>query len=230
MGWNPFGGGDADEYLKKTEQMLNQYYSPYTNAGQNAIPILENQYAMMLQDPAAIQQLLGGSYQQSPGYQYQYDQAMNGQNAAAAAGGMLGTPAHQQQAAGVAAGEANKDYWNYYGANEDLYKQGITGNQNLYNGGLNATNSLTQGLSNVYGSQANLSASQNQMLNQMLASGIGAAGYAFGGPAGGMAASGATNAMGLGGNSGGMPSGWMGTSSGQNSYINPYQFSGGIGG
>lgn len=211
MSWyNPFSWGeedssteDAQAYLAQMEPMLHQYYDPYVQMGQRAMPTLEEQYGMLVNDPAAMQTMLGAGYTQSPGYEYQYDTAMNAGNQALSAGGMLGTPAAQTQMMGTAQGLANEDYWNYYNQNAKLYGMGLSGTQGLFDTGYNATNQLTGGLGNLYGSQANMAyankQSQDQMLASLLGAGVGAAGYALGGPAGGMAATGATKAMGLGG-------------------------------
>lgn len=164
-----FGGDDPNDAIKEYMAMLEENYRPYTEAGERAIPQLEEQYMRLLNDPNAVQQLLGGQYQQSPGYQYQYDSAMNAQNSAAAAGGGLGTQAHQTNAAKTAAGITNQDYWNYYNANSNLYGKGLSGTQGLYAGGLNATNSLSQGLGSAYGAQSSLAGANKQRYEGELA-------------------------------------------------------------
>lgn len=202
MSWyNPLSWGgssgssdsEAQEYLAKIEPMLHQYYDPYVNMGQRTMGTLENEYNQLINDPASIQRMLGEGYTQSPGYQYAYEQEMNALNQSLAAGGMLGTPTAQNQSMEAAQGIASQDYWQYYGANSDLYNTGLSGTSHLFDTGFNATNQLAGGLSNVYGSQANLAYAGNQSQDEMLASllgaGIGAAGYAFGGPVGGAAAS-----------------------------------------
>jgi hypothetical protein len=208
MAWyNPFSWGGSDNsmedvqgYLSQMGPMLEEQYGPYRQAGMEALPTLQNQYAMLLQNPQAMQALLGGGYEKSPGYQFQYDEAMNAANQAAAAGGLLGTSGHQRQAAGLAQGLANQDYWNSYGANERLFGQGLAGTQGLFGTGFDATNQLASGLGSMYGNQANLAysnmQSQNDMLASLLGAGIGAAGYALGGPVGGMAGNAAGKALG----------------------------------
>lgn len=211
--WNPFSWGqedeeDAQKYLGMMEPMLNETYDPYIQYGQRAMPTLEQQMMLLTQNPAAVQQQLGGGYNQSPGYQWQYDQAMNGANQAAAAGGMLGTNAHQQQAANTATGLANQDYWNYYNQNANLYNTGLQGLGAQNTMGYNAANQKAGGLGSLYGNQANLAyangQSNDQMFSSLLGAGIGAAGYALGGPVGGMAAT--SMASGLGGSNPQMPS------------------------
>lgn len=176
-----FGGNDdsydqASEYLNKIEPMLQQNYSPYINNGNQAGTDLQSQLSMLLQNPASVQALLGQGYTQSPGYQYSLDQALGAQNNAAAAGGYAGSPQHQINAAKTATGEASQDYWKYLTANQNLYNQGLSGSQDMYNTGFNATNNLSSGLGNLYGSQANLQLAQTQSSDDMLASLLGAAG------------------------------------------------------
>ena len=67
----------------------------------------------MVNDPNALYSKFGQGFQQSPGYKFQVDQATNAANSAASAGGMLGTPAEQQQLAGTVGGLANQDFYNY---------------------------------------------------------------------------------------------------------------------
>ena len=196
-----FGGGnDVDKYLEDARRMMNEQYSPYQQAGQRALPQLENQYAQLLNNPASMQALLGQGFQQDPGYQYQLQEAMNEGNQAASAGGMLGTPGHQKQMMGVAQGLANQGYNDYWNRNQGLFGQGLSGTQGMFNTGFDATNNYAGGMGNLYGSQANLANARYQsgqdMLGSLLGAGIGAAGYALGGPAGGLAVNGL---MGLGG-------------------------------
>ena len=178
------GYGDADEYLQQAQQMMQQAYQPYMDLGNRMMPIMEQEYMKLMSDPAAMQQMLGAGYQQSPGYQFQYDQAMNASNSAASAGGLLGTQAHSNQNMGYAQGLANQDYWNYYNQNAQLYGAGLAGNQGLFDTGYNATNNYAQGMGNLYGSQANLSASQAQTNAQgqasLLGAGLGMAGKIWG--------------------------------------------------
>jgi len=178
---NPANG--AMGYLDQNPDIYHQYYDPYVNMGLNTMPSLEEQYAMLMNNPQMMQQMLGGGYEQSPGYQYQYDTAMNAGNQAAAAGGMLGTPAHTTQMMGTAQGLANQDYWNYYNQNANLYGQGLKGTQGLFNTGFDATNALASGLGSTYGNQANAAygnmQSQNQMLASVLGAGVGGATYGW---------------------------------------------------
>jgi hypothetical protein len=177
--YNPFSWGNEDPadaanpYMQQSEQMINDIYNPWMEYGQRAMPELEKQMMMLTQNPAAIQSMLGEGFTQSPGYEWQYDQAMNGANQAAAAGGMLGTNAHQQQASSMATGLANQDYWNYYNQNANLYNTGLGGLNNQVNMGYNASNQKASGLGSLYGNQANLAYGSAMGKNQAASSMMG---------------------------------------------------------
>jgi len=206
MSWyNPFSWGEEDMddvhgYLDQMEPMLHEQYDPYRNAGLEAMPTLQEQYSQLLSNPAAMQAMLGQGFQESPGYQYQLQEGLNAADMASARGGMLGTNQHQTEAQKIAQGLANQDYGNYYNRNQNLFNQGLTGTQGLFDTGFDATNQLASGLGNVYGNQADLAygnvQSQNNMFGSVLGAGLTAAGYALGGPMGGMAADALTNGMG----------------------------------
>ena len=197
-----FGGdkqdyGDPMDYLNEMRPILEGYYQPYRERGLAAGNTLDEQYARLLSDPGAVQQMLGQSYEQSPGYQYQLQEALNAASMAAAAGGRLGTSSHQQEAMKTATGEANKDYWNYYNANQNLFGTGLQGTQDMYNQGYNATQGLAGDVNALVGNQANLAyqgrANQANNFSSLLGAGIGATGGILGGPIGGMVGQGISN-------------------------------------
>lgn len=178
---------------------LQQQYGQMAGMGQQVM----NQYGQLMNDPNSVMNKIGSQYQQSPGFQFQMNQGMNAANNAAASGGMAGSPQHQQQAATMAEGLANQDYWNYMnkglglygqglqgGANifgtglagqQGLYNQGLAGMQGMYGTGFQGANALAGGLANTMMNQGNLAfsgqAAQNQNQGQMwgnLIGGIGA--------------------------------------------------------
>ena len=146
----------AMPYMQQIPGVLQQYYSPYANAGQGSLNTLMQQYNTLLNNPQAIMQMAGSGYQQSPGYQYQYDQAMNAQNSAAASGGMLGTPYHQENAATTANDLANQDYEQYLNQTLGLYGKGLEGEQGLNQMGYNASNELATGLATNLGNEGGM--------------------------------------------------------------------------
>lgn len=187
-----FGGGNAQNgnaqqysaaaampYLNHIGEQMPQYFQPYINGGNHAWGELTNQYDNLLNerpqvqgaynqlinDPTSVMNKIGSTFQQSPGYQYEVNQALGAANRAAAAGGMVGSPAEQQGVANTVNGMANQDYYNYLnhglamyntglqGAN-NLYGMGLQGNMDMSRMGLSASNSLTDDLMSQYLSQA----------------------------------------------------------------------------
>lgn len=153
-------------YLNQISQQLPSYFQPYMNAGANALPQLQQQYGQLLNNPGAVMNKIGAGFQQSPGYQFQTQQALGAANRAAAAGGMLGTPAEQQNIAGVTNQLANQDYYNYLNHGIGMYGMGLNGMNDMAHMGYGASANLGEDLSNTLMSQANLAyagqANQNQ--------------------------------------------------------------------
>lgn len=181
---------DAEKYLQQIPGIMNQYMSPYMQAGQAAIPTLEQQYNQLLSDPGALMSKFGQSFQASPGYQFSVDQATNAANRAAAAGGMVGSPAEQQQLGQTVTGLANQDYYNYLDRTLGLYGKGLQGWQGLEQGGQQAATTSAQDMAEALMNQANLAYSsdinkqQQQQgfwggLGGLLGTGLGIAGAAL---------------------------------------------------
>ncbi len=204
---NLFGGYNnpadaANPYLDKMQGIFdnfngNQYFDPFINAGKNSLGILQGQYKNLLNDPGAVMNRMGRDYQQSPGFQFQTNQALGAANRAAAAGGMLGTPAEQQAIAGQVNGMANQDYNQYLQNAMNLYGKGLSGNQDMYNTGANMSSQLAQLMARIaedkaagYQQQSQLAYEGQNAENQhqggswgSLFGGLG--GLAAGGPMGG---------------------------------------------
>lgn len=201
--WDPFGVVDkgmnalglgsknnpansAQKYLDKVPGTIKPYYDPYIQAGQQALPELQEQFQMLMKNPELLMQHLGGAYQQSPGYKFQYDQGMNAIENAAAAGGMTGTPQHQQQAGQMATGLANQDYYNFLDRIMGMYGQGLSGMGGINQQGYDASNELAQSLANTLLSQGNLAYAGKANQNNALGKTLGTIGSLFGGAMGGM--------------------------------------------
>lgn len=200
-----FGEQDPQDaawpYLNKIPGMLNSTYQPWINAGMGALggmnqyqtrgnqagDTLMGQYGQMINDPSGLINRLGAGFQQSPGYAFQTSQALGAANRAAAAGGMAGSPAEQQQIAGVTNQLANQDYYNYLNQAKGLYGQGIAGlqgtegmglnaNEDIFNQGASAAHDLAQSLGSAYMSQANLGYQGVINKNQRIGGALGALG------------------------------------------------------
>lgn len=187
----------AAEHYNKIPGTISPYFNPYIQAGHGAMDQLQGQYGnlmgnraplqgqynQLMNDPNGVMNRIGGGFQQSPGFNFQMKQAMNAANNAAAAGGMVGSPQHQQQSAEMASGIANQDYYNYLNHALGLYGSGLSGSQGMYGAGLqglqgmnqigyNASDQLAGGLASSLMNQGNLAysgqAAQNQAQGQQM--------------------------------------------------------------
>lgn len=145
-----FGGDPESKYqeeIGKIPGYVQQYYGPYLGAGQNELGNLMGQYGQMTGDPSGLIGKLAGqfNYQESPGYKFQVKEATDAANRAAAAGGMLGSPAEQAQLGKTVTGLASQDYQNAYERYMQwldrvlgVYGQGIRGEQGIEGQGFGA--------------------------------------------------------------------------------------------
>jgi hypothetical protein len=193
-----FGGmGGRDPYAAAESKMgeipgmLKGYFDPYLQAGKWALPRLYTQYGQLLTDPGARMAQMGAGFQQSPGYEFQRQQALDAANRAAAAGGMVGTPEEQQQIAQTTGQLANQDYYNYLNHVLGLYQAGLGGTMGLGQMGERAATGLGEDIASVMAAQAQLEAAR--------AAGGQQRGAGLGGALGGMLGGGISGAMGGGG-------------------------------
>lgn len=182
------GGGDnpsdaANKYYNRIPGMLEKYMNPYIEAGQQAIPGLESQYGQLMNDPGGRLNQMGSSYQQSPGFKFALQQALQGAGHAAAAGGMAGSPQHEQQNMQIATNLANQDYNNWIKNAMGMYGQGLEGEQGLYNRGAQTGVGLGEDIGSVFANQGGLAAAgqagQNSANSQMWGNLLGGAAQAI---------------------------------------------------
>lgn len=176
--FNLFGGAPnpADSsmnYLNQIPGKVSPYLNPYIQAGQGALSNLQGQYGNLVKNPNAMLNQIGQGYQQSPGFQWQRDQALQGGNQAAAAGGMAGSPAAQQWAQQTSQGLANQDYYNYLNHALGLYNTGLEGLGGINQMGYGASNNMASYLANMLSQQANLNYAGQTFQNQQTGGGIG---------------------------------------------------------
>jgi hypothetical protein len=144
----------AMPYYNKIPGQISKYFDPYMNAGNRQLPGLENQYGSLMNDPGGKLNQIGQGYHQSPGFQFALQQALQGSNHAAAAGGMAGSPQHEQQNMGVATGLANQDYNSWMQNALGLYGGGLQGSQSLYDTGAKAGMTEGEDMASVLAQQA----------------------------------------------------------------------------
>jgi hypothetical protein len=161
----------ANKYYDQAQGQLQKYMSPYINAGQQSLPILQGQYGNLLNDPGGMLNKIGGGYQQSPGFKFAMQQALQGGNHTAAAGGMAGSPQHEQENMQLATNLANQDYNNWIQNALGLYGHGLSGEENMYGIGAKAGMGMGEDMANILNNQAQLAyagqAGQNQRQNDL---------------------------------------------------------------
>lgn len=160
------GMGDRSPYeaaqgpLSNIPGVAQQYLGPYQKQGQEAGNILQGQYGHLLNDPSGFMDWLTKNYQQSPGYQFQVNQATQAANRAAAAGGNLGSGSEQIGLADVVNNLANRDFQQYLNNQLGIYGMGLSGEQGVENQGYGASQAMNQDLMDYYATQAQLAAAQ----------------------------------------------------------------------
>ena len=170
----------ANNYYSQMQGSNDRYLQPYIGAGQNAMGTLQGQYNSLINDPSAMMNKFGAGYQQSPGYQYNVDQATKGANNAAAAGGFIGSPQQQEYMAKQIGGLASQDYNQYLNNAMGLYGQGLQGMGNINNMGFQASGQANQSMSDMLKSQAQLAYADAMNKSNQKSSGGGSGGF-FGG-------------------------------------------------
>lgn len=179
--WSLFNGNKnnpadaAMPYYNQIPGELKDSFQPYMDAGKNSLSDLTSQYKDLLSDPGSVLARIGSGYQKSPGFEFQKSQGLQGINNAAAAGGMLGTSQHQQDAGTLSNNLANQDYGQYLQRALGLWGQGLSGEENLEKGGQNAASQyggdLAQALMSegnlAYGGQQNKNASEGNAFSQI---------------------------------------------------------------
>lgn len=183
-------GKAADPYLNQIEQQTQQSMQPYTSMS-NIGPQLQQQYGQMAMNPVQNMEGIRSQYKQTPGHKRALYDAMMAANNAAASGGMIGTPLHQEQMMETAAA-INDPYereWTRDAMAQQRY--GMQGQQGLFNQSMDANRYANETMGDINYTRGNLasrSAQQsNRRRNDILKFLLGAGGAVFGGPLGGIA-------------------------------------------
>lgn len=163
----------ASKTIGNIPDMMKGYYQNYINAGNQALPQLQQQYGNLINNPGGQLNQMGQGFQQSPGFQFALKQALMGSGNAAAAGGMAGSPQHEQQNMGIATGMANQDYYNWLDHAQGLYGQGLQGLGGIAQMGYGASTDLGQSIANAMLQQANLQYAGAQNQNEHDQGGLG---------------------------------------------------------
>ncbi len=161
---NPYDA--AKPYIDNMGKEAGKYFNPYMQAGEGAIKPLQDQYSQLLGDPGKRLNDMGKNYQQSPGFQFALEQALGANNRSAAAGGMAGSAASNQNAMATATGLASQDYNNWMQNTLGLYNQGLSGQQGMMNNGLSASKSMSDLIAQQMAQQANMAYGSQNYENQ----------------------------------------------------------------
>lgn len=144
----------ANKQIGQIPGQVKPYYDPYINAGKGALDDLTKRYQDNLNNPGELYNKLAGGYTESPGYANTLRTALSGANNAAAMGGQLGLPQHQQIAADAAGGVASKDFEQYLQHMLGIYGTGLSGEQGLETQGYNASTGYGDILGQIGGQKA----------------------------------------------------------------------------
>lgn len=145
---------NANKTLGQIPGQTAPHTQTWEESGKRINPQLEEQYGQSINDPGKKYNDIGASYKESPGYQFALKQALQAGNNAAAAGGMAGSPEHEQQAQETATQLANQDYYNYMNGATDIYKTGLSGGQNMSNQGQQAGKTQADYIADTINQQA----------------------------------------------------------------------------
>jgi hypothetical protein len=166
--------------LNKIPNYLNSAYQPYIDAGNKSLGNLQSQYGNMVSNPGDILNNIGSGFQKSPGFDFALQQALQASNNAQAAGGMAGSPQHEQLNMGIATNLGNQEYNDWISKALGIYGQGTQGEQELSNQGYNASNELVQSLVNSMLQKAGLQYQGQNAENQHEGGALGAFGGGLG--------------------------------------------------
>jgi hypothetical protein len=157
---------EANKYISQIPGQLHQSFDPYIDRGGRAGSMLEDEYGNLVHNPGGRLNEIGQGYQQSPGFKFAMQQALQGSGHAAAAGGMAGSPQHEFENMQLATNLANQDYNNWIRNALGLHEQGTAGQHRFYDTGANAGMQLGQDLSSNLAQQAAMAAESANAKNQ----------------------------------------------------------------
>lgn len=181
----------AMPYLQQIPQFGKDAYQPFINQGMGAMSGQPN-YQEMAQNPTNFLNMLMGQYQPSAGYQHKLDNALKAGGAAGAAGGVAGTPYHQEHMMGLANSLLDQDMQQFLGNVLGIQGFGAQGLENQIGRGFNASGNLADYLGSAYGQmgqaafggQQSSNATRQALLKGLIQAGAMGAGALAGGPAG----------------------------------------------
>lgn len=202
-----FGGGSEpekdgsmpstpyDPFAQQQRDIIEKYYRPYVQAGEQVAPSYIGQSQQMASDPNAFFNKLMEGYKQSDSYNMKRDDALQRARSASAAGGMVGTPADQKMQMELSNALLDEDMQKWFKNIFDIQGRGMTGESDIYGKGYGAATGAATDIASTYGGQGSAaiqqqrdSKAQSNNLIKALMTALGTAGGAyFGGPTGAVA-------------------------------------------
>ncbi|MGB0978120.1 MAG: hypothetical protein ACPGVV_01930 [Croceimicrobium sp.] len=143
------------------QDIYSKYLGPYASYGSKLEPQLAADYEGLL-DPSQLMDQIGSHYHESPGFKFAEHQALQGEDQAQAAGGMIGSPESQQASGALATHLADEDYQHYLQNALHTYAMGLSGEGELEHQGFAASGDLASGLANYLMNQENLKMAQEE--------------------------------------------------------------------
>lgn len=156
----------AQPYFDQIPGQTNPYHQPYFDAGTDSLGKVKNNYDQDINNPGGRVNDIGQNYHQSPGFQFALQQALGAGDHAAAAGGMAGSPEHQQRNMGIATGLADQDYNQWLTNALGVYGQGLNGENDVSHMGQNAGKSMADTIAQTLAQQGGLNYTGQQNKNQ----------------------------------------------------------------
>lgn len=151
----------AEASLQLQRDMFNlarEDFTPYKNAGKLGLTAMMYEMGLGPKPTGKVYQ----GFQETPGYQFQFDQGTEAVNALAGARGGLNSGRTMQELTGFGQGLANQEYGNYLNRLGGITNMGTSAaantasaGQNMANGGSNALMAGGQAQANGYINSAN---------------------------------------------------------------------------
>jgi hypothetical protein len=161
----PDAGEKAGKTLGEIPSQIKPYYDDYINRGKNIGGDYEDMSREMMMHPDDFINRMGQGYQKSPGYDWNLKQGEAAIGNANAAGGMAGTPQHEQQNAEMATGLASQDYQKYMDRIMQGFGMGQQGASDIYGTGAKMSGSLADNIAQVLSGQAGMQYADQQSKN-----------------------------------------------------------------
>lgn len=147
--------GDANKYMNQIPGIGKQYYNPFIDRGNRAGNVLEGEYGKMM-NPTSFMDDIMKHYQMSEGATYERDKLGKGIGATAAAGGYTGTPDHQRSYGEMTDKIMSGDMQQYLTNALGIHDRGMSGEENFFNKGYDASSSLADLIGGTLSSQGGL--------------------------------------------------------------------------